>query len=138
MQRVVLERHEQSDHGTFGRIVTGDLVLFTGELPWRENAPNISCIPEGYYRAAFTHSPRFGRGLYLVSPVLQRTGIRIHPANLMGDASLGFKCQLNGCIALGEKLGWIEDQKAVLLSASAVRKFETYMGHRPFELEVIR
>jgi hypothetical protein len=54
----------------------------------------------------------------------------------MGDDSMGYRRQLNGCIALGERLGWLEGQKALLLSAPAVRRFEEYMGHRPFTLEV--
>jgi hypothetical protein len=54
----------------------------------------------------------------------------------MGDSSKGFHCQLNGCIALGEKLGWLEGQKAVLLSAPAVRRLESFFGGRPFQLEI--
>ena len=60
----------------------------------------------------------------------------MHPANLMGDASKGFRSQLNGCIALGERLGWMEGQKCILLSAPAVRRVETYFGGRPFLLEI--
>lgn len=55
----------------------------------------------------------------------------------MGNTTLGYKAQLNGCIALGEKLGTIEGQRAILLSASAMRKFETALNYEPFELEVI-
>jgi hypothetical protein len=103
MPDALLARRETSDQGTFGRLSAGLLSLYSGELPWRENAKSISCVPAGTYRAAFTHSPRFGRLLYLVGPVPARSGIRIHPANLMGDASLGFHSQLNGCISLGDK-----------------------------------
>jgi hypothetical protein len=44
--------------------------LFSGELPWRDNAPSISCVPAGTYRAIFTNSPRFGRALYLLDRCL--------------------------------------------------------------------
>jgi hypothetical protein len=44
---------------------------------------------------------------------------------------------LNGCIAIGEKLGWMSGQKALLLSAPAVRRFETHMNKQPFELEIV-
>lgn len=54
----------------------------------------------------------------------------------MGDAGKGLKCQLNGCIAIGERLGWIAGQKAVLLSAPAVRRLEEAFGGRPFSLEI--
>lgn len=96
----------------------------------------MSCVPAGTYRCIFTNSPRFGRCLYLVGPVLARSGIRIHPANLMGDSSKGFHCQLNGCIALGEKLGWMDGQKAVLLSVPAVRELEEHFNGRAFTLEI--
>lgn len=135
---VVLQRLEQSDHGTFGWLLLAGLVFFcyTGELPWRGNASSISCVPAGTYRAVLTYSPRFGYALYLVGPVPARAGIRVHPANLMGDASLGFKCQLNGCIALGERLGWIDGQKAVLVSVPAVRRLADHFGGRPFLIEI--
>lgn len=134
--RVTLERHETSDQGTFGRLLAPNLTLFTGELPWRNNKSDVSCIPEGLYRGLWTYSNRFKRKMYLIEPVEDRAGIRIHSANLMG-AKPPFKSQLNGCIALGEKLGWIDGQKAVLLSAPAVRKFEALMKGRMFLLEVM-
>jgi len=54
----------------------------------------------------------------------------------MGDTALGFRSQLNGCIALGERLGWLDGQKAVLISRPAVRFLEAAMGTTPFDLEV--
>jgi hypothetical protein len=54
----------------------------------------------------------------------------------MGDKLLGYRAQLNGCIALGERLGWLDGQKALLLSAPAVRRFEAHMGREPFKLEI--
>lgn len=138
----VLERHDLSDEGWFGRIWARGLSLFTGELPWRDNAPNVSSIPPApdaepiVYRCAWTWSPRFRRAMYLLVGTAPRAGVRKHSANLMGDVALGFRAQLNGCIALGEKLGWIDGQKALLLSAPAVRRFESHMGHAPFTLEI--
>ncbi len=131
---IVLSRFETSDEGTFGRLNV--LGLYTGELPWRDNASNVSCIPEGTYPVIWTYSPRFKREMYLLVGTEPRAGIREHPANLMGDASKGYKAQLNGCIAPGERVGWIKGQKAVLLSAPAMRRFEDYMGRKPFMLEI--
>lgn len=136
MSDAILQRFESTDQGTFGKLVARGLALFSGELPWRDNASSISCVPAGTYRAIFTHSPRFGRHLYLLDRVPARGGIRIHPANLMGDSQKGFKCQLNGCIALGLRLGYIDHQKAVLLSAPAVRHLETAMRGNLFTLEI--
>lgn len=74
--------------------------------------------------------------MYEVLNVPARTGIRKHSANFMGDASIGFLSQLNGCIALGEKLGWMDGQKALLVSAPAVRRFEQHLQQWPFTLEI--
>lgn len=74
--------------------------------------------------------------MYLLLGTNPRAGIRKHPANLMGDKSLGYRAQLNGCIAAGERLGWIEGQKALLLSAPAVRRLEAAMRWQPFTLEI--
>jgi len=131
----LLQRHEQGPQGSFGRLQLQQFRCFTGELPWRDNAPSISCIPAGNYRAVVTYSSRFGRGLYLVGPVTGRSGIRIHPANLMGQAP-EWKSQLNGCIARGEKLGYIAGQKAVLVSVSAVRRLHEFTAGKPFDLEI--
>ena len=136
MKRVTLERLDYSDEGVFGRMIVGDKAFFTGELPWRENETDYSCIPLGIYKCSMTYSPRFKRKLYEVVPVDKRSSIRIHSANLMGDTRMGYRAHLNGCVALGEKLGWIDGQKAILLSVTAMRRFEQIMGGKPFILEV--
>lgn len=134
---VVLTRFETGDEGTFGRTVTrGGLFFYSGELPWRENQSNISCLPPGFHECVWTFSDRFRRFMYLILGTDPRAGIRAHSANLMGDREAGYKAQLNGCIALGERLGWIEGQKALLLSAPAIRRFEQHMGYKPFTLEI--
>lgn len=137
MERVQLKRLETGEEGTFGRLTYNDFSCFTGELRWDNNKPNVSCIPKGVYFCSWTFSERFKRMMYLVNNISNRGGIRIHPANLMGDDSRGFKRQLNGCIALGQKLGTIDGQKALLLSRPAVRQFEDAMQRRPFMLEIL-
>lgn len=61
------------------------------ELPWKDNQPRISCIPEGRYELKKRYSPKFGHHL-LVTGVPDRSFILIHPAN---DAIK----ELKGCIA---------------------------------------
>ena len=136
MKQANLERLTMTDEGTFGRISFGPHVLFTGELPDHDNAPNISCIPTGPYTCKYTWSPTFKKMMYLITEVPGRSGIRIHSANLMGDRSKGFKSQLYGCIALGEKIGMLGDQKALLVSRPAIRRLENYMNGKDFELWV--
>ena len=111
--------------------------LFTGELPDHDNAPNKSCVPVGLYKVVWNWSPAFKREMFILVAVPRRSGIRIHPANLMGDRALGFKSHLYGCIALGRKTGTLHGQRAVLVSRPALNEFEEAMGRAPFELEII-
>lgn len=143
MLMVRLLRLDTSDEGTFGRLFVIDpatggvhFSCYTGELPNRDNAPNVSCIPDGLYKGCQTYSPRFRRPMYLVIKAPGRSGIRIHAANFMGDKSKGFHCQLNGCIAPGMKLGVMDGQKAIFSSATALRKLEGALKGEPFDMEI--
>src|SRR5690606_26150009 len=69
----------------------GELVCYAIELPWKDNARNISCIPEGSYPLVKRYSKRFGWHI-LIKDVPDRSSILIHPAN---DAQK----ELQGCIA---------------------------------------
>lgn len=134
---VTIKRISSDDQGTFGVLFTDNFTCFVGELPWNDNKCNLSCIPKGVYFCRWTYSERFKRMMYLVDGVPKRAGIRIHAANFMGDDSKGFKRQLNGCLALGERLGVMDGQKSLLVSKPKVRQFETLMAGKPFILEII-
>lgn len=146
-----LARLESGDQGTFGRLVVPGFsrMLYTGELPWRENRQRVSCfpdaawcvehgllLPEGEYTVVMRRSPRFG-WMYWISDVPARSFCLIHPANLMGDVARGFHTQLEGCVALGYSLGWLDRQKAVLRSRPAVVDFMNFMGRESFRLRVV-
>jgi hypothetical protein len=128
MERAILSRGESTSEGTFGKLFFGEKWEFTLELPWKENASNISCIPKGVYKCRYTLSPRMKKWTYEVLGTGKRAGIRIHSANLA--------CQLLGCISLGEQLGKIDGVKAVLVSRPAITQLENYMNRSDFELEV--
>lgn len=68
-----------------------NLLCYSLELPWLCNEVNISCIPRGIYKLKLTFSPRFKRQLWEVLNVPNRSGIRIHSANIVDE--------LEGCIA---------------------------------------
>lgn len=137
VSKVILERHETSEQGTFGKFIFNNFNCFTGELPDQDNLSNVSCIPKGTYNCVWSYSPAFKREMYEILNVPKRSGIRIHSANFMGNEKKGYKKQLNGCIALGEKLGEMDYQKALLVSKPAVRQFETLMNEQPFILEIV-
>jgi hypothetical protein len=70
----------------------GDTGVFhTIELPWKDNAHGVSCIPEGRYELAKRYSPKFKQHVQVMN-VEGRDLILIHPAN---DALK----ELKGCIA---------------------------------------
>lgn len=95
-----------TDEGTFGKLtLDSEHSWVTGELPWRLNAADISCVPRGHtYTAKVSWSPKHGMALYHLVDVPDRTVVEIHAANLMGDVKLGWVAQLLGCIALGLKV----------------------------------
>lgn len=78
--------------GTNGEIfLDGKRVCYSIELPWKENKPQVSCIPEGKYALAKRYSAKFGHHL-LVQDVAGRQLILLHPAN-------NALKELKGCIA---------------------------------------
>ena len=79
-------------HGTNGELYhNGNLICYTIELPWLNNEPSVSCIPEGRYELEKYFSAHLGNHLHLKA-VAGRSLIMIHAAN---DAVK----ELNGCIA---------------------------------------
>ena len=131
-----LIRMETSDQGTFGLLVYGDRVLFTGELPWRNNERGKSSIPTGVYQVRLRTSPRFGQ-CYEIQDVPGRSHIWLHNGNWCGDSELGFKTHVDGCVLLGLSRGKLDRQNAVFSSRRARHKFEAEMGGAPFELEIM-
>ena len=83
------------DDCTIGRLWCGDFQCMALELPWLNNAKNVSCIPAGTYRYNFRLSPKNGPVLELKA-VKDRTYIQIHAGN--------FTSQIEGCILVGDGL----------------------------------
>lgn len=137
-----LLRTTQGAEGTFGQLMGLDDAYFTGEEPWRDNRQDESCIPAGTYQVIWSRSSRlsakYGKDYftYEVIGVPDRTGIRIHSANYVGDETQGYKKELSGCIALGLSIGKLEGQTAVLASRDAIAKFQDTMNAQPFELTI--
>ena len=135
MKQVNIYRMRRSDQGTEGLLVSGDFTCRTLELPWRNNQPNISCIPSGEYEVDIRISNKYGR-IYWVRNVENRSYILIHSGNYGGDRSKGFKTHVMGCILLGKKSGYLGRQVAVLNSRVAVRQFMEKMNYESFKLNI--
>jgi hypothetical protein len=72
-------------------LLSGVAICSTIELPWKNNEPRISCIPEGNYGLVKRYSPHH-KWHFELKDVPGRQLILIHPAN---DAIT----ELKGCIA---------------------------------------
>lgn len=134
-----LTRYIQNDKQSLGVWVfaKNDLwVAKTLELPWKDNASNISCIPDGAYTCKYTRSNRLSKlkGVdvftYELVDVPDRAGIRIHSAN--------YFYQLLGCIAMGSALKDLnaDGQLDVIHSGDTVDAFVKVMEKKDFILNI--
>jgi len=85
-------------HDTLGTLAVYDdsqgiFSCKTLELPWKDNARNISCIPEGTYTVVKRNTAKRGDHWHVLN-VPGRTWILFHPAN--------YVTQILGCIIPGQ------------------------------------
>ena len=112
--------------GQFGEIFYGMNSCYTAE----PSKP----IPDGVYKCTPYESPRLKYRLYLLAGVEGHDGVEIHKGNFAGDAPL--KCDTSLCILLGNAIGEIAGQKALLRSKDAFDRFMLEMENEPFELTI--
>ena len=117
---------------TLGIMSFQDLNLFTLELPWKDNAKSVSCIPHGVYDVEFYQSPSRGLLVPMLKDVPGRSYVQIHPGN--------YTRQIEGCILVGEAVKFL-DQDAipdVANSRSAFNKLVGRLDNKPFRLRIQR
>ena len=109
--KVILHRLKEDKFGTHGEFKTedGKHLCFTIELPWKNNAFEVSCIPLGEYQV-IPHNSLEHPHTWEVTGVPNRTAILIHTGNTMADVL--------GCIAVGT----FQSPEGVLLSKNAMAK----------------
>lgn len=100
------------------------------ELPWRENAKNISCIPLGIYTCSPEWNSDYGRHIYRVHNVPDRSGILIHPYNLVSEA--------RGCIAPGMAFDPVKGYPGVTGSGVSLDELYHAAKESAFRLSVER
>ena len=127
MREITLNRLQHFNSCTRGVIVIGDDVFYTLELPDRDNASNISRIPEGDYTCVIRKSRKYGT-TYHVTNVIGRSYILVHSGNIARHTK--------GCILIGSRFGSLYGHRAVLSSKPALRKFNTILDNKPFLLKV--
>jgi len=101
---MILERFAYSPFGTFGKLIVGDLELWTVEQIWNDNKVAASCVPEGEYTLEHHQSSRYPDTWALVGETVshwpgegkQRSACVFHAGNTASD--------VRGCIAPGTRL----------------------------------
>tara|TARA_R110002074_G_scaffold299959_2_gene471361 strand:- start:122 stop:607 length:486 start_codon:yes stop_codon:yes gene_type:complete len=126
MKTYELERFAYHPDGTMGSMLVGDQRFYSIERPWLENAPNVSCIPEGTYSVGWRESPRFGETWH-IQDVPGRTHILIHAANFPHD--------VEGCIGLGTRT--MDAKIAVGSSRRGVKLFEDLTRGAEWQLKIV-
>ena len=136
MITATLTRDASTDCGTFGTLSVlrngAEFQCLTLELPWRENAHNVSCIPTGEYRCEFGASSR-GR-CYHVLNVPHRDGILVHAGNWAGDKLKCLRSDSEGCILVGKCTATMEGQRGIAQTRDALNALHEFTGMLPFQL----
>jgi len=110
---MILTRFAQFDNRTLGKIFYEDEVYYTIENPWKDNEPFESCIPEGDYQLVRVDSPKYGKHMWEISNVQNRSHCLIHVAN--------FAANVTGCVGFGEDV--FDGLRGVTNSRSAINRF---------------
>lgn len=90
-----LHRYNLGQQQTLGTLSFNNKSFDTLELPWKDNARRISCIPPGTYKVIKRNSKKYGNHFW-VQGVEGRDMILIHAGN--------FYTQTQGCILVGTGL----------------------------------
>lgn len=139
-----LYRYSSSNQGSKGLLITPGLDLShfcIMELPWRDNKPNYSCIPDGEYLCKYRESKKF-RQHYHLQEVEGRSWILTHTGNLAGDTKRGWKTHSHGCLLIGSRFGKLKIdeykyQDAVLNSRPTLRKLIKALEKEDFTLRIV-
>lgn len=135
---MVIITRKYSDLETFGDLVAhrnGKIFKCkTLELPWINNAKNISCVPKGIYNVKQNFWSKKLKSYYLLQNVPSRNGIYMHEGNY------AFKKKgipdIQGCILLGLSYADLDADQTLDITTSkiTVAAFEKFMNREPFEL----
>lgn len=79
------------------------------ELPWLNNKPNYSCIPEGLYNYSKGVSSQ-NKPVINILNVENRTEIQVHVGN--------FVKQILGCLLVGKSLVYLDEDGTIDVSSS--------------------
>lgn len=118
-----LTRLARSEVATRGVLAVKDskLLLATLELPWKNNAPQISCIPPGYYQITATKNRTLPNKKVLpmtfeILGVPGRSGVLIH--------ALNYPSETRGCIGVALSFAGSPDYEQIHNSSAGMKEIE--------------
>jgi hypothetical protein len=122
--KIFLHRILEDNYGIHGQIKSedGTILCYTIERPWLDNAPMVSCIPEGVYDCIPHDSPAHP-DTYEITNVPKRSAILLHTGNTESDSA--------GCVILG----LVPTVQGVLQSAKALAFLHTILP-KHFTIEI--
>ena len=135
---LIIVRVDSNNEGTNGILAIDGYSCYSLELPWIDNTPWISCIPEGEYKAICDLSDtKGGVGVIklLNGQIDGRTDVWIHVANYAGDRNKGYKSEIYGCVAVGSGFDDSE-QKKVYPSSPAMKELLSRLPDREFVIKI--
>lgn len=119
---IILKRFHRNEVSTLGVLMIEGIKhdpIFTLELPWRGNARNTSCIPEGRYPIVYFFRKN-KTGSFLLEGVPSRSEVMIHQGNYLHE--------IRGCILPGVGIETVKPEPMVTNSAIAMNKLLSILG----------
>ena len=114
-----LIRLETSSKGTFGVLkINKEIFCNTLEPPDKDNAKNISSIPAQQYDVARIMSPKYGETFQIID-IPDRDQVLFHAGNIVDHTK--------GCVILGQYIGKLKGDRAVLNSGNTFKEFMELM-----------
>jgi len=112
----IVRLEDNFPQGTFGVLLIGtETFCWTLEPPVFDNKKNFACIPAGQYECKKKLSLKFNRTVYEICNVPDRDFVEFHPGNTVQDTM--------ACVLLGERLGNLKGNRAVLNSGYTFTSF---------------
>lgn len=111
-----LKRIARSKIATFGVMIDNNGIPFCLSLEnsWKDNKPNVSCIPFGRYICKRVKSPKYGN-TFEITNVNSRSHILFHWGNWAKNTL--------GCVLLGEEFAVLKNEPAIASSKNAFNEF---------------
>jgi hypothetical protein len=127
MEIINLYRYHSDSIATLGilKLHKNHDPIYTLELPWLDNKPDVSCIPTGVYSVIPYSSEKYPN-VYEISLVEYRSNILMHIGNYSKDTK--------GCILVGQ--GIIPGTPMITNSRLAMENIRAILGKERFILKV--